>query len=164
MTYEREEITATQLLGGGGPVIFVIIKKTQMFQAVICTSRRSYRPRVCRITKIMWFSLSPVSGPACLGGPEAWPQSHGLDSVLQKWKRSDWTPRTSDWSEPGRTKETQQQRWLLDLHPRWVCLHVCVCVVCHNKLCVVFRHLTGGQSQQSWTRSYLALVFTSYGW
>lgn len=107
-----------------------------MLQAVICTCRWSYCPRVCRITKIMWFSLSPVSGPFCLGGPEAWPQSHGLDSVLQKWKRSDWTPRTSDWREPGRTKETQQQRWLLDLHPRWVCLRVCV--VCHNKaLCSI---------------------------
>lgn len=42
-------------------------------------------------------------------------------------------------------------------------LLACVCVVCHNKLCVVFRHLTSGQTQQSWTRSYLALAFASYG-
>lgn len=58
---------------------------------------------------------------ALKGGTEAGPQSHGLDSVCQEWKRSYWTQGAPHWSYWGRTAETQQERGLLDLHTRWVC-------------------------------------------
>lgn len=53
------------------------------------------------------------------GGLEAWPQSDGLDSLFQEWKRSDRSQRAPDRSDPGRAAETQHKRWLLDLHTRW---------------------------------------------
>lgn len=54
------------------------------------------------------------------GGLETRPQFNGLDSLFKKWERSDRIERASDWSYPGRTAETQQKRWLLDVHTRQV--------------------------------------------
>lgn len=42
------------------------------------------------------FPLLNGSAFSLLGGLEAWPQSNGLDSVLKKWKRSDWIQRAAN--------------------------------------------------------------------
>lgn len=59
------------------------------------------------------------------GGPQARPQSDGLDPLFKKWQRLDWIKGPSDRSHSARASETQQERRLLDVHPRWAPAGVC---------------------------------------
>lgn len=98
---------------------FGVLNVTPLTSGILAELSFHSAPELCCLKSVP----NVFHDSALKGGIEAGPQSHGLDSVCQEWKRSYWTQRAPHWSYWGRTAETQQERGLLDLHTRWVCLY-----------------------------------------